>query len=165
MTSIHCLITIALAVLPISELRGAIPYAYFNGAPLFLAALIGVLANLLVAPIVYLFLGSLHRVFYRIWGGIAPSSTASSSGHEKGRASLLQMGIHRSCPVRRHSLTRLGAWTAALGAWVLGLKKKETILAISLGVLISATIVTLIIAFGAGVDSIFIKRINLSAIR
>ncbi|HOE89601.1 MAG TPA: small multi-drug export protein, partial [Sphaerochaeta sp.] len=68
MTSIHCLITIALAVLPISELRGAIPYAYFNGAPLFLAALIGVLANLLVAPIVYLFLGSLHRVFYRIWG-------------------------------------------------------------------------------------------------
>ena len=75
------------------------------------------------------------------------------------------MGIHRSCPVRRHSLTRHGAWTAALGAWVLGLKKKETILAISLGVLISATIVTLIIAFGAGVDSIFIKRINLSAIR
>jgi uncharacterized membrane protein len=41
---------------------------------------------------------------------------------------------------------------------VLGLKKKETILAISLGILISAIIVTLVIAFGAGVDSIFIKR-------
>ena len=166
MTSIHCLITIALAVLPISELRGAIPYAYFNGAPLFLAALIGFLANLLVAPIVYLFLGSLHRVFYRFWGWYRSffdrfvERVRKKVEHHFSKWGYIGLALFVGVP-----LPVTGAWTAALGAWVLGLKKKETILAISLGVLISATIVTLIIAFGAGVDSIFIKRINLSAIR
>ena len=156
---VHYLITIALGILPISELRGAIPYAYFNGAPLYLASLIGFLANLLVAPLVYLFLGSLHNVFYRIWGWyrsffdrfIQQARKRVERHFNKWGYIGLALFVGVPLPVT-------GAWTAALGSWVLGLKKEETILAISLGVLISAIIVTLVIAFGAGVDSIFIKR-------
>ena len=159
MTFVHYLITIALGILPISELRGAIPYAYFNGAPLYLASLIGFLANLLVAPLVYLFLGSLHNVFYRIWGWyrsffdrfIQQARKRVERHFNKWGYIGLALFVGVPLPVT-------GAWTAALGSWVLGLKKKETILAISLGILISAIIVTLVIAFGAGVDSIFIKR-------
>jgi uncharacterized membrane protein len=158
-TFVHCLITIALGILPISELRGAIPYAYFNGAPLYLAALIGFLANLLVAPLGYLFLGSLHNVFYRIWGWYRSFfDRFIQQARKKVERHFNKWGYIGLALFVGVPLPVTGAWTAVLGSWVLGLKKKETILAISLGVLISATIVTLVIALGAGIDSIFIKR-------
>ncbi len=159
MSSTDYLITIALALLPISELRGAIPYAYFNGSPLLLAAALGVVVNLLVAPLAYIFLGSLHTLFYRVWQWYRSffdrfvQRARMRVEHHFSKWGYLGLAVFVGVP-----LPITGAWTAALGAWVLGLKKKETILAISFGVFISATIVTLIIAFGVGVDSIFIKR-------
>lgn len=159
MSSTDYLITIALALLPISELRGAIPYAYFNGSPLLLAAALGVVVNLLVAPLAYIFLGSLHNLFYRVWQWYRSffdrfvQRARMRVEHHFSKWGYLGLAVFVGVP-----LPITGAWTAALGAWVLGLKKKETILAISFGVFISATIVTLIIAFGVGVDSIFIKR-------
>ena len=52
-----------------------------------------------------------------------------------------------------------GAWTGTLGAWVLGLDRKRSILAASAGVVMSATIVTLILVLGKGFSSIFVKVI------
>jgi uncharacterized membrane protein len=52
-----------------------------------------------------------------------------------------------------------GAWTGTLGAWVLGLNRKKSMLAVSGGVLMSATIVSLILILGKGVGSIFVKII------
>ncbi|HPB66427.1 MAG TPA: hypothetical protein PLW80_07690, partial [Spirochaetales bacterium] len=45
------LVTIALSFLPISELRGAIPFAVARGAPLLEAAAIAVACNALVGPV------------------------------------------------------------------------------------------------------------------
>jgi len=52
-----------------------------------------------------------------------------------------------------------GAWTGTLGAWVLGLSRKKTILAVSGGVLMSGAIVTSILALGKGAASLFVKVI------
>jgi uncharacterized membrane protein len=52
-----------------------------------------------------------------------------------------------------------GAWTGTLGAWVLGLDKKRSMLAASGGVVMSATIVSLILVLGKGVGSVFVKII------
>ena len=54
------LVTLILCLLPISELRGGLPYALSNDIPLLAAYPICVVANALVAPLVYLFLPSLH---------------------------------------------------------------------------------------------------------
>jgi uncharacterized membrane protein len=50
-----------------------------------------------------------------------------------------------------------GAWTGTLGAWVLGLDRKHSMLAASAGVIMSATIVSLLLVLGKGVGSIFVK--------
>ena len=50
-----------------------------------------------------------------------------------------------------------GAWTGTLGAWVLGLDRKRSMLAASGGVAMSATIVSLILVLGKGVGSVFVK--------
>ncbi len=60
------LTTMFLALLPISELRGALPYAYFNGVPLVQSYLLSVGCNALVAPVLFVFLSSAHRLFYRL---------------------------------------------------------------------------------------------------
>jgi uncharacterized membrane protein len=52
-----------------------------------------------------------------------------------------------------------GAWTGTLGAWVLGLDRKRSMLAASGGVVMSATIVSLILVLGKGVGSVFVKII------
>lgn len=58
-------VTLALSVLPISELRGAIPYAYLNNIPLWESYLISVFGNLLVIPIGMVFFAIVEKVLYR----------------------------------------------------------------------------------------------------
>ncbi|MCF7945439.1 MAG: small multi-drug export protein [Spirochaetia bacterium] len=148
-----------LSVLPISELRGAIPYAYFKGVPLFEAYLICVAANALVAPLVYIFLSSAHHLFYKMgWYRTLFHKTV-----ERARMKI-------ETKVRKYEylgvmlfvaipLPITGAYTGTLGAWVLGLGKKRTILAAFAGVIISGTIVSLVLLFGIEVLSIFIKDV------
>ena len=58
--------TLLLSILPISELRGAIPYAIANNVNPLLAFVIAVLGNFLVVPIVFFFLDKLHKYFLKI---------------------------------------------------------------------------------------------------
>ena len=58
--------TAAFTLLPISELRGAIPFAVLNGINPAFAYFFCVVLNALLGPIVYLFLDSLHKLFYRM---------------------------------------------------------------------------------------------------
>jgi len=50
------------SLLPISELRGGIPIALGNGSNLFLTYFACVFANILVFPMVFLFLNTAHIV-------------------------------------------------------------------------------------------------------
>ena len=61
------LLTVLLSLIPISELRGSIPFAYFNGVPLWQAFLIGVITNALVPFIGFLFFNTLHILLDK-WG-------------------------------------------------------------------------------------------------
>ena len=53
-----------------------------------------------------------------------------------------------------------GAYTGALGAWVLGLEPKKTFLAVLLGVIIAATVVTIVTFLGIETLSLFIKEVH-----
>jgi len=52
-----------------------------------------------------------------------------------------------------------GAWTGTLGAWVLGLSKRKTMLAVLLGVITSGIVVTSVVLLGIQALNLFIKRI------
>ncbi|MBQ7645297.1 MAG: small multi-drug export protein, partial [Spirochaetales bacterium] len=54
-----------------------------------------------------------------------------------------------------------GAWTGTIGAWVMGLDRKKSILFIILGVLVAGIVVSAVVATGAGIASLFTKQVNI----
>lgn len=139
---------ILLSLLPISELRGAIPYLLANKVAVVPAFLICVGANSLVSPIMYLFLSTLHRLLLH-WKLYA-------RGFEKF-LERARRKVHE--PVEKYGYWGLaifvaipfpltGAWTGALGAWVLGMDWKKSFLAITAGVITAGVVVSLVAYFG-----------------
>ena len=160
MTGIY-LLTILLGLLPISELRGAIPFAYFNGVPLWLSAVIGILSNALVPFIGFTFLGSLHKLldkwpFYHRLFEKTVARARGKVGEKVHKYGLLGLMLFVAIP-----LPITGAWTGTLGAWVLGLNPRKCMPYILLGVLISGIIVTTVLFTGAEIASLFTKTVNI----
>lgn len=51
----HCLIVFLVSMVPIIELRGAIPYGVGFGLPLWLTYIIAIVGNMLPVPLIYFF--------------------------------------------------------------------------------------------------------------
>jgi len=150
--------TVLLAITPISELRGAIPFAYFRGNSLLVSALIGGAFNLLVSPIAYLFLSYFHQFFYRVWP-FYKKVFDKTVVRVRNRISVKidkygMLGIILFVGI---PLPVTGAWSGTLGAWLLGLDRKHSLVAVSLGVVLATLIVTIVLLLGKGMFSIFIK--------
>lgn len=148
-----------LSLTPISELRGGIPFAVARGADILPAALWCVAWNALAAPLALLFLGTVHKLLYR-WGRYASFfdrfiERARAKVHPKvERFGYWGLLVFVAIP-----LPVTGAWTGALGAWVLGMERKRAVLAIAAGVLVAGIIVSLVVGLGIEAFSFFIKRV------
>ena len=146
--------TAFLAFLPISELRGAIPFAIANGVPWYLAYPFSVAINALVAPGCWLFLSILHplllglsdkrgfRWYRRFFDRFV------TRAREKLRGGVEKWGWLGVALFVAIPLPLTGAWTGSFGAWMLGLSKARTILAVVLGVIIAGAVVTLVVMLG-----------------
>ncbi|MDR3248385.1 MAG: small multi-drug export protein [Treponema sp.] len=152
--------TAFLSFLPISELRGAIPFAIANGVPWCIAYPYAVLLNALVAPVCWIFLSTLHKIFLRMkWYEnffnrfVERSRQKLQTGVDKW--GWLGVAIFVAIP-----LPITGAWTGTLGAWVLGLRKDRTLLAVILGVICSGIIVTAVVTLGVQAFDFLIKRVG-----
>jgi uncharacterized membrane protein len=159
MTIHDYLIAGLLSLAPISELRGAIPFALTRGASPLFAYIYCVGLNALVAPIVYLFLSSLHRLFLRMkWYTTlfnrVVERTRKKIDAKVARYEYLGITLFVAIP-----LPITGAWTGTLGAWLLGLHRGKTILHVLLGVAISGAIVLTVSHFGLEALSIFTKQV------
>ena len=136
--------TFLISMVPLVELRGAIPFAIANGIPLWTALLIGVIGNLLPVPLIFFFA---RHILTRgakkpIIGGFF--SWCLNKGHRGGQklekaagdkgifwALLLFVGI---------PLPGTGAWTGALAASILDWDFKRSSLAVMLGVILAGLI-------------------------
>lgn len=151
--------TIVLSFLPISELRGAIPFAVARGMPLLQAALLATACNALVSPVALLFLETLHRLFYR-WHFYARLFDRFVAGaRSKVHAQVERYGYWGIMLFVAIPLPITGAWTGTLGAWILGLGRRRTMLAVAAGVVVAGLIVSAVIGLGVGALSIFVKRV------
>lgn len=159
MKLLDLLITVGLAIVPISELRGAIPFAVARGTNLFLAAFISFAANALVPLIVFVFLDTVHKLLYKwkFYAGVFDRFVAKT--RTKVHASVEKYGYWGLMIFVAIPLPLTGAWTGALGGWILGMDRKKTILAVIAGVFIAAVIVTIVVGLGVSALSIFVKEI------
>ena len=164
-TTVVLIITILLSFMPISELRGAIPFAIANNIPWYWAYVLCVTINALIAPVFWIFIATIHKSLYgtspekgiRLYKNffdhfVEKSQKKLSGGIEKW--GWLGIAIFVAIP-----LPLTGAWTGTLGAWILGVSKKRTMLAVSLGVIIAGIVVTTVVIVGVEALNLFIKKI------
>ena len=132
------------SMLPILELRGAIPLGAALGMNIYECYFIAVLGNLLPIPLVLVFVKKLVE-----W-----LSKSKLGFFRKISTSLINKAEHRSKKVDKYSLWGLclfvgiplpgtGAWTGALIAALMGMRFKKSFFSILLGVLLAGLIMTL----------------------
>ena len=148
------IIVFFVSMVPLIELRGAIPYAVAFNLPLLPSYIIAIVGNMLPVPIIFLFA---RKVL--VWGKDKPVigkffSFCLEKGEKGGKklkekagrglflALLLFVGI---------PLPGTGAWTGTLAASLLDMDFKSSILAVMLGVILAGIIMGLASAgaFGA----------------
>ena len=154
------LIAALLTLLPISELRGGIPFLAANGHSLLIAYPLCVGLNFLVAPITYVFLNTIHRLFSHMNWYIKLFDAVVMRARHKVENQVERFGYWGILLFVAVPLPITGAYTGTLGAWILGLSKRKTMLAVAGGVIISGIIVSAVVALGIEALGIFIKHIG-----
>jgi uncharacterized membrane protein len=137
------LITAVLAMLPVSELRGAIPYAVgIAGMSWQQAYIISVIANFVpVIPLYYL-IGPVSEylrkipVFDRFFTWLF--ARARRKGKLIERFEILGLVLFVAIP-----LPVTGAWTGTIAAFLFGVRKRLVFPAVFLGICIAGVVVTL----------------------
>ena len=157
-TFMRYVIVFFVSMVPLIELRGAIPFAYAYKAtdPAFNLALgyvLIVIGNMLPVPFIFFFARKVLE-----WGADKPViggffRFCLEKGHKGGEklqakagkglfvALMLFVGI---------PLPGTGAWTGTLAASILDMKFKESIVAVMCGVALAGIIVSVICALGFG---------------
>lgn len=141
------LIIFFISMVPLVELRGAIPFSQGFGLPIIQSYIICIIGNMLPVPIIYLFARKVLE-----WGADKPVigkffTWSLDKGHKGGKklqekagkglfvALLLFVGI----PV-----PGTGAWTGTLAASILDMDFKSTVAAVMLGVLLAGVIMMVV---------------------
>ncbi len=142
------LATLLAAMLPIAELRGAIPWAVLVlGMPLWKAYLLAVVGNLVpIVPLLLVFQPVsrwLHRfgLWQRFYQWLERRTRARGEVVEKYEALGLMAFVAIPLPVT-------GAWTGAFAALLFGIRFRRALVAILGGVLIAGAIVSALVALG-----------------
>jgi uncharacterized membrane protein len=142
------LITIILAMIPVAELRLAIPVSInvFH-MPWYQGFYLSIIGNLIPVPFLLLFFEGVSKLLKKTEKGARfidwlMRRTARHTGMVE-KYKLAGLAVFVAIP-----LPLTGAWTASLIAYILGLKFWPALLAIALGVLGAAIIVTILTLLG-----------------
>ena len=140
-----------ISMVPLIELRGAIPYSQWLGLPIIPSYVICIIGNMLPVPIIYLFARKVLE-----WGKDKPVigrffTFCLEKGEKGGRrltakagrglfvALMLFVGI---------PLPGTGAWTGTLAASILDMEFRPTVAAVMLGILLAGVIMMTASALG-----------------
>lgn len=143
-----------IAMVPLIEIRGAIPYAVIWGLPMIPSIIVAVIGNMVPVPIIFLFARKVLE-----WGKDKPVigkffTWCLEKGEKGGRkleakagkglywALFLFVGI---------PLPGTGAWTGMLAASILNMDFKKSTLAALGGVLLAGAIMLIASLLGVGV--------------
>lgn len=128
-------------MVPVLELRGAIPVGVAGGLPVLTAMLIAIVGNLVPIPILIVFT---RRVFdwLKTKGKIQTLVEKLEAKAEAKSEIVHKYEWWGLCILVAIPLPGTGAWTGALVAAVLGMRLKRAMPAIAVGVLIAGIIVT-----------------------
>ena len=147
----QCAATMGVAMVPVLELRGAIPFGLALGLPAGLVYVISVIGNLIPVPAIMLCIRTVFRwLRRRPWWG-EKIDRLEKRAHLKGRM-VRKYRIPGLILLVAIPLPGTGAWTGALVATLFDIRIGVALPAILAGVLIAGGIMT---AVSCGVLSLF----------
>ena len=139
-----------ISMIPLIELRGAIPYAVGIGLPKINSFIIAIIGNMVPVPIIYLFarkvlewgkdkkLTGKFFTWCLIKGERGGKKLSAKAGKGLYWALFLFVGI---------PLPGTGAWTGTLAASILNMEFKKSVIAVMAGVLL-AGLIMMAVSFG-----------------
>ena len=143
--------TFLMAMVPIIELRGAIPYgAGIAGLPIWQAALIAVLGNLLPVPFLVVFTRDIFSWIRKKSDKLNNIVQMMERKADKNKDVVLRYEFWGLMILVAIPLPGTGAWTGALVAAMMDMQLKRAFPAIALGVVAAAFIVTWV-TYGASI--------------
>ncbi len=135
-----------ISMVPLIELRGAIPYAKAFGLPMLQSYIIAVIGNMVPVPFIYLFArkmlewGSDKPVIGKIFTWCLKKGEKGGEKLKKGGKGLyVALMLFVGVP-----LPGTGAWTGTLAASILDMDFKKSTIAVMLGVCIAGVIMGLL---------------------
>ncbi|RHM63554.1 MULTISPECIES: small multi-drug export protein [Coprobacillaceae] len=140
-----------ISMLPLIELRGAIPVSQGLGLPIIPSYIVCIIANMIPVPFIYLFARKIL-----VWGCDKPvigkfftwclekGEKGGKKLQEKaGRSTFVALLLFVGIP-----LPGTGAWTGTLAASILDMDFKKTSIAVVLGVLLAGVIMMVFSVLG-----------------
>ena len=143
------ILTFLISMVPVIELRGAIPYALAGEAALspWLAFLLSVLGNMVPVPFILLFIRKIFD-WMKKYEKLGKIVTKLENRAAKKSGKVYKYELVGLCLLVAIPLPGTGAWTGALVAALMEMRMKRALPTIFVGVLIAGIIVTLICVLG-----------------
>lgn len=142
------IITLFISMVPVIELRGAIPIATGMGLSPLIAIPLAIVGNLIPVPFIIVFIKKIFAWMRRVspkLNGIVDKMEAKA---EKNKAKVLKYAFWGLAIFVAIPLPGTGAWTGALVAAMLDMPLKKAFPSIVIGVL-SAGIIISFVSYGA----------------
>lgn len=141
--------TFIISMIPVIELRGALPVATANGLAFWIAIPVAIAGNLLPIPFIILFIKKIFAWLRKINAKFDALVTRLEKRADKKKDVVLKYAFWGLVIFVAIPLPGTGAWTGALIAAMLDMKLSKAFPAIALGVLIAGIIVAFV-SYGAG---------------
>ena len=142
------LLTFLVAMVPVVELRGAIPFGVVRGLNLWTAIIASVLGNLIPVPFIILFIRKIFAWMRAHMPKLDGLVIRMEKKAEKNRAAVEKYAFWGLVILVAIPLPGTGAWTGALVAAMMEMRLKRAFPAIAIGVAIAGVIVS-VITYGA----------------
>jgi uncharacterized membrane protein len=143
------LMTFFISMVPVLELRGAIPFGTAYGLPLWAAILISIVGNLVPVPFIIIFIRKIFAWLRRKNQKLDHLVTRLEIRAEKKSDVVQKYAFWGLFVLVAIPLPGTGAWTGALVAAMLDMRLKRAFPAIALGV-IAAGVIVAFVTYGAG---------------
>lgn len=144
---VHYIYIMLISMVPLIEIRGAIPFSQAWNLPVVSSYIVAIIGNMIPVPFIYLFArrflqwGQNKRIIGKLCTFFLNKGTKAGQKLEEkaGRGLFVALFLFVGIP-----LPGTGAWTGTLAASLLKIEFKKTVFAVMAGVLLAGIIMMLI---------------------
>lgn len=133
-----------LSMVPVAELRVSIPIGCSLGLPVLQCAAAAIIGNMIPVPFIILFIRKVFDFLRKHWPKLSRLVDQLEAKAEKKKPLVQKYAILGLTLLVAIPLPGTGAWTGALVAAMLDIRLKRAVPCIFLGVVIAATVVSMI---------------------